>query len=137
MKCYANRLIIFLGEKATKWETVEHCVDGLTTNGVLIMSPNGMFCPGEQPQSSTTSDNKNNGVQRPSQMMAAKPGVWREISVRIYPLIIQSSLLLGVVVLCTVQALLLHTFFVLKANVRLFYSNLRLSKICEGSGEYL
>jgi len=72
---------IFLGEKATKWETVEHCVDGLTTNGVLIMSPNGMFCPGEQPQSSTTSDNKNNGVQRPSQMMPAKPGVWKEISV--------------------------------------------------------
>jgi len=74
---------IFLGEKATKWETVEHCVDGLTTNGVLVMSPNGMFCPTQDPnggsQSANNGDNKN-GLHRPQQM-PAKPGVWREISV--------------------------------------------------------
>lgn len=36
---------IFLGEKATKWENnVE--IDGLTTNGVLIMHPKGQFCGG-------------------------------------------------------------------------------------------
>jgi len=68
---------IFLGEKATKWETVEHCVDGLTTNGVLVMSPNGMFCPGHDP---TNGDRNNGGAPSPDQM-PAKPGVWREISV--------------------------------------------------------
>jgi len=53
---------IFLGEKATKWETGENEVDGLTTNGVLIMHPKGQFCPPE-------------GCSDP------KPGIWREISV--------------------------------------------------------
>ncbi|KAJ6637458.1 Protein pellino [Pseudolycoriella hygida] len=48
---------IFLGEKATKWQdNVE--IDGLTTNGVLIMHPNGPFCGGQ-----------------------AQCGVWRECSV--------------------------------------------------------
>lgn len=48
---------IFLGEKATKWQgNVE--IDGLTTNGVLIMHPKGTFCGG-----------------------AAKCGLWRETSV--------------------------------------------------------
>ncbi|KAG4068755.1 hypothetical protein HA402_002446 [Bradysia odoriphaga] len=48
---------IFLGEKATKWQdNVE--IDGLTTNGVLIMHPKGQFCGGK-----------------------AKCGVWRECSV--------------------------------------------------------
>ncbi|XP_055923330.1 protein pellino isoform X1 [Eupeodes corollae] len=48
---------IFLGEKATKWQdNVE--IDGLTTNGVLIMHPKGQFCGG-------------NG----------KCGLWRECSV--------------------------------------------------------
>ncbi|XP_037293939.1 protein pellino isoform X3 [Manduca sexta] len=36
---------IFLGEKATKW-TENHEIDGLTTNGVLIMHPRGDFCGG-------------------------------------------------------------------------------------------
>ena len=65
----ANRLkvsilffVYFLGEKATKWETGENEVDGLTTNGVLIMHPKGQFCPYE-------------GCPDP------KPGIWREISV--------------------------------------------------------
>ncbi|KAH8264544.1 hypothetical protein KR038_009749, partial [Drosophila bunnanda] len=48
---------IFLGEKATKWQdNVE--IDGLTTNGVLIMHPKGSFCGG-----------------------SAKCGLWRECSV--------------------------------------------------------
>ncbi|XP_033635988.1 E3 ubiquitin-protein ligase pellino homolog 2-like [Asterias rubens] len=47
---------IFLGEKACKWKT-EFGMDGLTTNGVLIMRPRGGF----------QSD--------------ARPGVWREVSV--------------------------------------------------------
>ena len=53
---------IFLGEKATKWESPDHEVDGLTTNGILIMQPWGAFCSEEKGQ-------------------AAKPGIWREISV--------------------------------------------------------
>lgn len=53
---------IFLGEKATKWESPEHDVDGLTTNGILIMQPKGVFCQEEIETS-------------------AKPGIWREISV--------------------------------------------------------
>lgn len=48
---------IFLGEKATKWhDNVE--IDGLTTNGVLIMHPKGQFCGG-----------------------SGKCGLWRECSV--------------------------------------------------------
>lgn len=44
-------------EKATKWQdNVE--IDGLTTNGVLIMHPKGQFCGG-----------------------TAKCGLWRECSV--------------------------------------------------------
>ena len=68
MLCYANRLIIFLGEKATKWETVEHCVDGLTTNGVLVMSPNGMFCPGHHHDPATNGDRNNGGAPTPDQV---------------------------------------------------------------------
>ncbi|CAG9105541.1 unnamed protein product [Plutella xylostella] len=37
---------IFLGEKATKW-TENHEIDGLTTNGVLMMHPRGDFCGGQ------------------------------------------------------------------------------------------
>ncbi|XP_045613631.1 protein pellino isoform X2 [Procambarus clarkii] len=48
---------IFLGEKATKWQNNGE-IDGLTTNGVLIMHPPSQFCGGE-----------------------AKPGIWREVSV--------------------------------------------------------
>lgn len=48
---------IFLGEKATKWETSLD-MDGLTTNGILIMHPNGSFSEG-------------NGT----------PGIWREVSI--------------------------------------------------------
>jgi len=55
---------IFLGEKATKWETEQHEVDGLTTNGVLIMHPQTSFCGADDPGKVT-----------------AEPGVWRETSV--------------------------------------------------------
>uniref|UniRef100_A0A8B9RNC8 Pellino E3 ubiquitin protein ligase 1b n=1 Tax=Astyanax mexicanus TaxID=7994 RepID=A0A8B9RNC8_ASTMX len=48
---------IFLGEKAAKWRTSDGQMDGLTTNGVLVMHPRHGF----------TED--------------SKPGVWREISV--------------------------------------------------------
>ncbi|XP_046658483.1 protein pellino isoform X4 [Homalodisca vitripennis] len=48
---------IFLGEKATKWEEGRE-IDGLTTNGVLIMHPQGKFCGGD-----------------------SEPGIWREVSV--------------------------------------------------------
>ncbi|KAM9803889.1 E3 ubiquitin-protein ligase pellino homolog 1b [Neosynchiropus ocellatus] len=47
---------IFLGEKAAKWKTSDGQMDGLTTNGVLVMHPRNGF----------TQD--------------SKPGVWREIS---------------------------------------------------------
>ncbi|EDO29349.1 predicted protein, partial [Nematostella vectensis] len=46
---------IFLGEKAPKWKNEDDMMDGLTTNGVLLMNPRGgPNCP---------------------------PGIWREISV--------------------------------------------------------
>ncbi|CAA9999322.1 unnamed protein product [Nesidiocoris tenuis] len=48
---------IFLGEKATKWQE-GHDIDGLTTNGVLIMHPQGSFCGGD-----------------------ADTGIWKEVSV--------------------------------------------------------
>ncbi|XP_036363243.1 protein pellino isoform X1 [Octopus sinensis] len=47
---------IFLGEKAVKWHSGEE-IDGLTTNGVFIMSPTEGFTP------------------------ASKPGTWYEVSV--------------------------------------------------------
>ncbi|MBN3282837.1 PELI3 ligase, partial [Polyodon spathula] len=48
---------IFLGERAAKWRTSDGLMDGLTTNGVLVMHPTGGFSE------------------------ASAPGVWREISV--------------------------------------------------------
>jgi len=48
---------IFLGEKATKWQN-DGEIDGLTTNGILILHPKGTFCGG-----------------------TCAPGVWREASV--------------------------------------------------------
>ncbi|MED6244595.1 E3 ubiquitin-protein ligase pellino 1 [Ataeniobius toweri] len=48
---------IFLGEKAAKWRMRDGQMDGLTTNGVLVMHPRQGF----------TQD--------------SRPGVWREISV--------------------------------------------------------
>lgn len=48
---------IFLVEKAAKWKTSDGQMDGLTTNGVLVMHPRNGF----------TED--------------SKPGIWREISV--------------------------------------------------------
>lgn len=65
IKCFTIETIKILSdytfstfkEKATKWQdNVE--IDGLTTNGVLIMHPKGQFCGGN-----------------------AKCGLWRECSV--------------------------------------------------------
>lgn len=39
--------IFILKEKATKWQENGREIDGLTTNGVLIMHPKGTFCGGE------------------------------------------------------------------------------------------
>lgn len=50
-------LFCFPQEKAAKWKTADGQMDGLTTNGVLVMHPRNGF----------TQD--------------SKPGVWREISV--------------------------------------------------------
>ncbi|KAF7653535.1 hypothetical protein LDENG_00081680 [Lucifuga dentata] len=48
---------IFLGEKAPKWRTWDRQMDGLTTNGILVMHPCGGFSQG------------------------SRPGMWTEISV--------------------------------------------------------
>ncbi|XP_062892186.1 E3 ubiquitin-protein ligase pellino homolog 1-like [Mobula hypostoma] len=48
---------IFLGERAAKWRTSDGLMDGLTTNGVLVMHPVHGFCED------------------------SAPGAWREISV--------------------------------------------------------
>ncbi|XP_078516489.1 E3 ubiquitin-protein ligase pellino homolog 2 [Lissotriton helveticus] len=48
---------IFLGEKAAKWKNPDGHMDGLTTNGVLVMHPKEGFTE------------------------ESKPGLWREISV--------------------------------------------------------
>ena len=80
-----STLVVFSGEKATKWETQdprESCVDGLTTNGVLIMSPNGVFCPGDSQLATDSHDNTKKNIS------PAKPGLWREISVIIREYII-------------------------------------------------
>lgn len=54
---------IFLGEKATKWQQDEE-IDGLTTNGILIMHP------------------RNDFYEDCSQVKGrSRPGVWREVSV--------------------------------------------------------
>lgn len=55
---------IFLGEKATKWQT-DGEIDGLTTNGILIMHPKKSFVD------TNSSD----------QVQSSRGGVWREVSV--------------------------------------------------------
>ncbi|XP_076845439.1 E3 ubiquitin-protein ligase pellino homolog 1 [Brachyhypopomus gauderio] len=54
---------IFLGEKASKWPTFDGQMDGLTTNGVLVMHPPHGFSPASKNSPSP------------------KPAVWREVSV--------------------------------------------------------
>ena len=67
---------ISLGEKATKWESNEHEVDGLTTNGVLIMHPQGVFCP--PPAQSTKGGG---GDENEEPVKPAVASIWREVSV--------------------------------------------------------
>lgn len=64
-----NGVRVSTQEKGTKWETGAD-MDGLTTNGVLIMHPNGCFSEGN-----------------------AQPGIWREVSIggAIYSLRISRS----------------------------------------------
>ena len=69
---------IFLGEKTTKWETETGQVDGLTTNGILIMHPKGDFCP--RPRSENEPAN-NAGSGGSAANNESKPGIWREISI--------------------------------------------------------
>lgn len=62
MLCYmahqfASYVLYCLQEKAAKWKNPDGHMDGLTTNGVLVMHPKGGFTE------------------------ESKPGVWREISV--------------------------------------------------------
>ena len=60
---------IFLGEKATKWQTNGE-IDGLTTNGILIMHPKKSFVAKLSP---TEFGSRKNGHH--------SGGVWREVSV--------------------------------------------------------
>lgn len=55
--CLHLNLLCRLQEKAAKWKNPDGHMDGLTTNGVLVMHPKGGFTE------------------------ESKPGVWREISV--------------------------------------------------------
>ncbi|CAN0252975.1 E3 ubiquitin-protein ligase pellino homolog 1-like isoform X1 [Lampetra fluviatilis] len=57
---------IFLGERATKWRDADGSMDGLTTNGVLVMHPRGGGGGG-------------GGGGELSELV--QPGVWREVSV--------------------------------------------------------
>lgn len=50
-------MFLYQQEKAAKWKNPDGQMDGLTTNGVLVMHPRGGFTE------------------------ESKPGVWREISV--------------------------------------------------------
>lgn len=59
---------IFLGENASAWQGSGGSIDGLTTNGVLLMQPIGKF--GELPSANDSGP----GV-------AGAAGVWREVSV--------------------------------------------------------
>lgn len=54
---------IFLGEKATKWQT-DGKMDGLTTNGILMMHPNGSFVSenNNQIKKEEQANNSNNWV---------------------------------------------------------------------------
>lgn len=61
---------IFLGEKATKWQTNGE-IDGLTTNGILIMHPKQTFV---NKMGGSTYDSK-----RATNMDVG--GIWREVSV--------------------------------------------------------
>lgn len=56
-KCIIIYALYWLQEKAAKWKNPDGHMDGLTTNGVLVMHPKGGFTE------------------------ESKPGVWREISV--------------------------------------------------------
>ncbi|CAN0314739.1 unnamed protein product, partial [Lampetra planeri] len=58
---------IFLGERATKWRDADGSMDGLTTNGVLVMHPRGGGGGG------------GGGGGELSELV--QPGVWREVSV--------------------------------------------------------
>lgn len=68
---------IFLGEKATKWQTNNE-IDGLTTNGILIMHPKKRFVQRMDSDSGVGASNDNeDSVPKNS----TTGGVWREVSV--------------------------------------------------------
>ena len=76
---------IFLGEKATKWQTNGE-IDGLTTNGILIMHPKKQFVGKLVPE--TTTKDSSTDEEDATALIAdlnlstgSGGGVWREVSV--------------------------------------------------------
>ncbi|XP_027203146.2 E3 ubiquitin-protein ligase pellino [Dermatophagoides pteronyssinus] len=73
---------IFLGEKATKWQTNGE-IDGLTTNGILIMHPKQSFLDNKwNNNNDCQNDNNDDLEQKSSRYNGGNSGaVWREVSV--------------------------------------------------------
>ena len=71
---------IFLGNNATiwkKWSLDDTCIHGLTTNGILIMKPIGIFCD----HFDTESNHRHPFLYRNKRKSPIMPGTWREVSV--------------------------------------------------------
>ena len=71
---------IFLGNNATiwkKWSLDDTCVHGLTTNGVLIMKPVGVFCDNFDIETSK----RYPFLYTPKRKSPLMAGTWREVSV--------------------------------------------------------
>ena len=71
---------IFLGNNATiwkKWSLDDTCVHGLTTNGVLIMKPVGVFCDNFDIEASK----RHPFLYTPKRKSPLMAGTWREVSV--------------------------------------------------------
>ncbi|KAG8235254.1 hypothetical protein J437_LFUL014254 [Ladona fulva] len=76
-KCLYLVIFKFLKEKATKWQT-SRGMDGLTTNGVLIMHPRGAFSGAEPP---TCPPPPLVSAEEEGERGPPEWGVWREVSV--------------------------------------------------------
>jgi len=72
---------IFLGEKATKWQTNGE-IDGLTTNGILIMHPKKSFVNKNLLDDLDSSNSaSSSSVGDENVLLGVSGGVWREVSV--------------------------------------------------------
>nr|XP_046908403.1 protein pellino-like [Dermatophagoides farinae] len=69
---------IFLGEKATKWQTNGE-IDGLTTNGILVMHPKQPFI--DKWNSNQNQNDDDNIFMEQQQKSRYIDGIWREVSV--------------------------------------------------------